>query len=92
MTVDWQSFFGTLPKGQEFFTTVTATGPGGVGPQHRLEQLHDAVSGGAHRGGAHAASGAPTHSKTCWTSAPGVRAHEPHVHGLPLAATLQKPI
>ena len=29
MTVDWQSFFGTLPKGQEFFTTVTATGPGG---------------------------------------------------------------
>ena len=27
MTVDRQSFFGTLPKGQEFFTTVTATGP-----------------------------------------------------------------
>ena len=29
ITVDQQTFFGTLAKGQEFFTTVTATGPGG---------------------------------------------------------------
>jgi regulation of enolase protein 1 (concanavalin A-like superfamily) len=29
ITVDQQTFFSTLPKGQEFFTTVTATGPGG---------------------------------------------------------------
>ena len=29
MTVDQQTFFNSLPKGQEFFTTLTATGPGG---------------------------------------------------------------
>ena len=29
LTVDQQTFFATLPKGQEFFTTVAATGPGG---------------------------------------------------------------
>jgi hypothetical protein len=27
--VDQQTFFSSLPKGQEYFTTVTATGPGG---------------------------------------------------------------
>jgi hypothetical protein len=29
ITVDQLAFFGTLPKAQQFFTTVTATGPGG---------------------------------------------------------------
>ena len=29
ITVDQQAFFATLPTGQEFFTTTTATGPGG---------------------------------------------------------------
>jgi regulation of enolase protein 1 (concanavalin A-like superfamily) len=29
ITADERTFFGTLPKGQEFFTTVTASGPGG---------------------------------------------------------------
>jgi hypothetical protein len=29
MTVDQQTFFASLPKGQEFFTTLTARGPGG---------------------------------------------------------------
>jgi hypothetical protein len=30
ITVDQRTFFGTLPKGQEFVTTVAATGPGGT--------------------------------------------------------------
>ena len=30
ITVDAQTFFGTLPKAQEFFTTVTASGSGGA--------------------------------------------------------------
>ena len=29
LTLDQQTFFNSLPKGQEFFTTITAIGPGG---------------------------------------------------------------
>ena len=36
--------------------------------------------------------GPRTHSENVWDLSARRRAHEPHVHELPLAATLQKPI